>query len=473
MKRALSPPRRRFALAIASTVTIALASALVAFANVPLTKILVDPFTNPDSQHKTVVEPDTYSAGSTIVAVAQMGQFSTEGASGIGFATSLNNGGSWTSGVLPGITRYQNPAGPYDRATDSSVAFDARHNVWIASSLGLTASTGTSPRGAAVIASRSTNGGLSWANPVKIAVANSTQDFDKPWIVCDDSAASLFYGSCYAEFDDRGHSSALKISYSRDGGLTWTAATVPAASVTGGQPLVQPSGKVIVPIDDATETKLESVVSTNGGASFGQVIVITAITAFDDPGNIRSSPLPSAEIDGAGKVFVAWQDCRFRIGCNANDIVYVTSTDGVNWSAVTRVPIDAVTSSADHFVPGIGVDKNSSSTATHVAVTYYFYPNASCTIATCQLDVGFISSSNGGSTWNAPIQLAGPMSNVWLPLTTRGRMFGDYISTSFSGGLAHPVIVVAKPPNGTNTDCASATPNCDVALYAGGGLAAR
>ena len=51
-------------------------------------------------------------------------------------------------------------------------------------------------------------------------------------------------------------------------------------------------------------------------------------------------------------------------------------------------------------------------------------------------------------------------------------MFGDYISTSFSGGLAHPVIVVAKPPNGTNADCASATPNCDVALYAGGGLGA-
>ena len=103
--------------------------------------------------------------------------------------------------------------------------------MWIASSLGLTGSTGTSPRGAAVLASRSTNGGLSWANPVKIAVANSTQDFDKPWVVCDDSSTSPFYGSCYAEFDDRGHSSALKMSYSRDGGLTWTAATVPAASV--------------------------------------------------------------------------------------------------------------------------------------------------------------------------------------------------------------------------------------------------
>ena len=470
MKRALSPPRRRFALAIASTVTIALAAALVASANVPLTRILVDPFTNPDSQHGTVVEPDTYSAGSTIVAVAQMGQFSTEGASGIGFATSTNNGGTWSSGVLPGITRYQNPAGPYDRATDSSIAFDARHNVWIASSLALDV---PGPKGAAVLASRSTNGGLTWTNPVTIAAANATQDFDKPWIVCDDTSTSPFYGSCYAEFDDRGHSSALKMAYSRDGGLTWTAATAPSASVTGGQPVVQPSGKVIVPIDDATETKLESVVSTNGGASFGQVIVITTISAFREPGNIRSSPLPSAEIDSAGKVFVAWQDCRFRVGCTANDIVYVTSTDGATWSPVQRIPIDAVTSSSDHFVPGIGVDKGTSSTTGHVAVTYYFYPNASCTVATCQLDVGFISSSNGGSTWTAPTQLAGPMTIAWLPVTTKGRMFGDYISTSFSGGLAHPVIVVAKPPNGTTTDCSSATPNCNVALYAAGGLAAR
>ena len=143
MKRALSPPRRRFALAIASTVTIALASALVAFANVPLTKILVDPFTNPDSQHKTVVEPDTYSAGSTIVAVAQMGQFSTEGASGIGFATSTNNGGTWTSGLLPGITKWAS-GGPNDRATDASVAYDAAHKAWLVSSLTLL-EAGTTP----------------------------------------------------------------------------------------------------------------------------------------------------------------------------------------------------------------------------------------------------------------------------------------------------------------------------------------
>ena len=461
MSNVFSPHRRRFGLTLASTVLAALVVTLAASA--ALRPILVDPFTNGDSQHKTVVEPDTYSAGSTIVAVAQMGQFKDEGASGIGFATTTNNAVSWTSGVLPGITRYQNPAGPYDRATDASVAFDARHNVWIAASLGLRV---PGPKGAAVIASRSTNGGLAWASPVTIAAAvGSNQDFEKPWIVCDDTATSPFYGSCYAAFDDHGNGNAFKAAYSRDGGLTWTLSSTPNVGVIGVQPLVQPSGKVIVLADNASETALGVVTSGNGGVSFGSAMTITSITAAVDPGNIRSSPLPSAEIDGAGKVFVAWEDCRFRSGCPVNDIVYTTSTNGTTWTPVQRVPIDPVTSTVDHLTPGFGVDKSSSTANIRVAVTYYYFPNAFCTIATCQLDVGLITSSNGGSTWSAPTQLAGPMMTPWLPFTNKGRMFGDYISTSYgSDGLPHPVIVVAHAP-GTSTDCATATPTCDVALY--------
>ena len=33
-----------------------------------------------------------------------------------------------------------------------------------------------------------------------------------------------------------------------------------------------------------------------------------------------------------------------------------TSSDGKTWSAVTRIPIDATTSTVDHFIPGIGID---------------------------------------------------------------------------------------------------------------------
>ena len=420
---------RRLTLALAATAALLVSTGASANGS---KLILTDPFTH-GGQHKTVVEPDTFSAGSTIVAVAELGAFTDGGATDNGFATSTNNGASWTSGVLPGITRYTTPPGPYDRASDPSVAFDARHNVWIGVSLGLKVS---GPVGAAVLGSRSTNGGLTWTNPVTIAAAGANQNFEKPWIVCDNGSASPFYGTCYVQFEDFGQSRRLMISSSADGGFTWIARSTPNIGVIGGQPLVQPTGKVIIPIDNASQTALGALVSSNGGAGW-TFVTITSITAAADPGGIRSSPLPSAEIDGAGRVFVTWEDCRFRSACSTNDLVYVTSSDGVNWSAVQRIPIDPVTSTVDHLLPGIGVDKATSGATAHVSVTYYYFPNVSCTVSTCQLDAGSISSSNGGATWSAPVQFAGPMSLEWLPAATQGRTLGDYISTS-SRGTAPP-----------------------------------
>jgi hypothetical protein len=57
--------------------------------------------------------------------------------------------------------------------------------------------------------------------------------------------------------------------------------------------------------------------------------------------------------------------------------------------------------------------------------------------------VGYVSSTNGGSTWTARTQLAGPMQVTWLAPTNQGYMVGDYISTSYSGGTAHPVFASA------------------------------
>ena len=57
------------------------------------------------------------------------------------------------------------------------------------------------------------------------------------------------------------------------------------------------------------------------------------------------------------------------------------------------------------------------------------------------------------------------MRMSWLPDTSQGRMVGDYISTSFAGGSAHPVFEVANVPTAGGSDCATATPNCDQATY--------
>jgi hypothetical protein len=329
-----------------------------------------------------------------------------------------------------------------------------------------------------VLTSRSTNGGLTWGNPVNTAVASGSQDFDKNWIVCDNTSTSPFYGSCYTQWDDHGSGNRFRMAFSRDGGLTWTAGRTPNAGVIGGQPLVLPNGNVVVPLDNAFETQVGYTVSTNGGAKFGNAFVITSISAAPDPGSLRSGPLPSAEISGDGKIYVVWEDCRFRAGCpNAptpNDLVYVTSTNGTTWSAVQRIPIDPVTSTVDHVIPGVAVDKNTSGANIHVGVTYYYFPVTNCG-GSCQLQVGFISSTNGGSSWGAPTTITtSPMTMSWLPNTSQGRMVGDYISTSYgSDGLAHGAFAVANAPTAGGSDCQTATPNCDQALYtSASGLAA-
>ncbi len=453
----------RFRLVLGAAIGLALAGALTAGANVALTTISTDPYRNVGSQHATEVEPDSFSFGSTIVATVQVGRFYSGGSSNIGWGRSTNGGATWTHGYLPGLTVSSTPPGPYSRASDPSVAFDAKHGVWLINSLALTGNNSVS--GAADVVNRSTDGGATWGNAVTIHAATGGEDLDKNWIVCDDTAASPFYGRCYAEVDNAGGGNLLEMFSSADGGLTWAPSPVPSVGVIGGQPLVQPNGTVVMPIDDANEGTVESFVSTNGGASYTGPYLVAAISSHTDAGGIRSGPLPSAEIDGAGKVYVVWQDCRFRNGCAANDIVMSTSTDGVAWSPVSRVPIGVTSDAQDHFIPGLAVDRSTSGGSGHLALTYYFYPQRSCNRATCQLDVGFVSSTNGGASWSAATQLAGPMLLTWLPNTSEGRMVGDYMSTSFAGGLAHGLFAVATSPTGNfSRDCASATPNCHEAL---------
>jgi hypothetical protein len=456
MKRALT-----VALAVAVAFGFAIGmTASAARANVVLTQLSSDPFTNPTSQHATEVEPDTFAFGSTIVAAFQQGRFvSGGGASGIGWATSTDAGASWVHGSLPGITTFAGD-GPYDRATDPVVAYDAKHGAWLVASLGKHQATGTWD----VLVSRSADG-LAWGPPVTVALNPAHGSLDKPWVVCDDWSTSSFYGHCYVQWTDfvGACSQHVQLSTSTDGGLTWGAVETPAntASATGGQPVVQPNGTVIVPITGGcNQNSLLVFGSVDGGASWSAIRHVTPIRRHVVAGGLRGGKyvLPSAEVDGTGRVYVAWQDCRFRRNCRSNDIVFSTSTDGVNWSAVRRIPIDPVGSTVDHFIPGLAVDRSTSGAGAHLGVAYHFYPQTDCDVSTCQLDVGFVASTDAGATWGAPTQLAGPMRLSWLA-NAGGAMVGDYISTSFaSDGKAYPVIEVANAPSGGLFDEATYTP---------------
>jgi hypothetical protein len=441
-------PRLFALLVVATAASVALAAP--ALANVPLTSVSTDPFNNPTSQHATEVEPDTYAFGSTVVATYQVGRFFNGGATDIGYARSSDGGATWdVSSFLPGLTSTAgDPNSPFERVSDPSVAYDARHGTWMISSIPLLPNTSVPT----VLVNLSTDGGATFGNPVSIPPPAKNPDLDKNWTACDNHPASPFYGNCYTEFDNFGQGDLEYMSTSSDGGQSWSDPVSPGTGGVkglGGQPVVQPNGNVIVPFE-SLKGKIAAFRSTDGGATWSTASTISKISFHDNSGGLRTSPLPTAEIDGAGNAYVAWEDCRFEPKCSANDIVLSSSGNGVDWSPVSRIPIDPIGSGVDHFIPGLGVDTATSGAGAHLALTYYYYPQAACTPASCRLDVGYISSPDGGAHWGLPTKLAGPMLLADIASTSQGTMVGDYISTSFNGdGTVATVIAIGDPRTGS------------------------
>lgn len=396
-----------------------------------LVRISHDPYTNPGAQHRTQVEPDSFAFGNTIVAAFQSGRFYNGGASNIGWATSADGGKTWTHGFLPNTTTAV--GGPFERLSDPSVTYDAKHGVWLINSLSLW--------NVHVIVSRSADGGLTWQNPILISGPN--MGYDKNWIACDNHTSSPYYGNCYAAWDDANAGGLIYVAVSSDGGATWNTTTIADTSGLGVQPLALPNGTVVIPYLGFDNT-LYAVRSTDGGANWSEPRLITTVTDHVAAGRLRTMALPSAEMDGGGKIYLVWQDCRFIKNCAANDLVMSASTDGVTWTRIKRIPLDPRKRRVDHFIPGIATDSKTSGSTAHLALAYYYYDNAACDETNCLLNVGYASSINGGATWSAKTKLAGPMQNLWLANTSLGYMVGDYISTSIVKGKAVPIFSVAR-----------------------------
>lgn len=394
-----------------------------------------DPFDVRDAQKETQVEPDSFAWGSTIVVTFQSSRFVLGGAAGIGWATSLNGGRTWRSGHLPGLSVYTPRPGRFEHVSDPVVAYDAAHGVWLIASLGLA----DLPE---LVVSRSADG-LVWHPPV-VAAASPLEDYDKEWIACDNWLSSPFRGSCYLAYLDL-ESERIAVRRSTDGGVTWSEAVVTAADrtagglVNGAFPVVRPDGSLVVAYTvfgalDLSAGRIGAVRSTDGGVSFGRPVEVARVVELSLLG-MRAPALVSADVDAAGRIRVAWADCRVEPGCAGNGIVVASSVDGERWLP----PVQVAAGPGELFVPGIAVTRDGS----RAAVVFHSQRADG-------VEVLLTESLDGGATWRRPVLLsAEPMPLDWIASTNIGRMLADYVSVSYVGGRPVAVFALASEPTGT------------------------
>jgi hypothetical protein len=387
-----------------------------------------DPYRDPGAQHETEVEPDSFTFGRTTVATFQVGRRFDGAATNVGYAVTTDDGATWRSGLLPGLTIASTPPGPNARASDPVVAYDAAHGAWLISTLAL------EDRVTRLAINRSPDG-VTWSGALTALEERVGEGiaFDKNWIACDNTPSSPYYGRCYLVYTHSAERDMLEVSWSDDGGSNWSVPVdIGARGGVGVFPAIRPTGDLVVAyLLQIGSFSISSSRSIDGGATWAPPVRIAPVTAECGVRGFRAFPLPSTEVDSAGRVWTTWHDCESP-GSERNAIYVSTSADGVQWSAPA-----AIIRGRNALLPAIGTDASG-----RVAITYL-------RSSTAGIDVELVVSPGSAATWSAPRRLsAQSMPLAWMPNTTSGRMLGDYISVHYARGRPLVVWVLASEPVG-------------------------
>jgi hypothetical protein len=391
-----------------------------------------DPYTGADAQHETEVEPDSFAVGRTTVATFQVGRRFSGAAMNVGYAVTTN-GASWRSGLLPGLTLASKPAGTKESASDPTVAFDAAHGTWLISTLAL-------EDGITSLAINRSRDGATWSSAITAAEGSGAGGeegiaFDKNWLACDNTPTSPFYGRCYLVYTHSADRDMLEVTWSVDGGSTWSVPVdIGARPAVGVFPAIRPTGElVVVYLWETSPSAIAASRSLDGGATWEAPVRIADIRNACAIRGFRAFPLPAADVDRNGRIWATWHDCA--PGASTNTVLVATSEDGVTWTAPS-----AATRGRNAVLPAIGIDPASG----RVAIAYMRSGSAG-------VDVELVESQGTATGFGAPRRLsAQSMPFQWMPNTTSGRMLGDYISVHYARGRPLVVWVLASEPVGAS-----------------------
>jgi hypothetical protein len=430
-----------------------------------LVRVSRDPYPADLAQHATEVAPVMVANGDTVVSAFQVGRNLGAGADNIGWATSKDGGHNWHRGFLSGTTPVA--GGTWPAISQPSIAYDRKHKVYLIAMMPFDGNG----NGRGALISRSKDG-ISWSQPSVAAVSLGSNTH---WLACDNSTKSPYYGNCYDAFLD--YSSPIAnvnvLVASHDGGLTWGGPVMSpdqSANVVASM-AIQPNGHLVVlgRTGGPNFDQEYAIPSVDGGTSLGATANI-ATDQFMYPW-MKADPNPTSGVDARGTIYVVFADCRFRANCvdpgcrfgpstsfcATNDLVITKSKDGVHWSTPQRIPVDPITSSIDHLIPGLAVlnesENSDGESDAALALTYYYLPNgnlpdgSTCSTATCEVSAGYVTSEDGGSTWHHAVKVAGPMAQSWLVPTFAGEMVADVGTAVFVDGKPFGAFALARTPD--------------------------
>ncbi|UBU12041.1 sialidase family protein [Nonomuraea gerenzanensis] len=399
-----------------------------------------------------------------LVTVFQQDRWNRYGSNGTGVAVSDDRGLTWRqSKNRPAFSRCD--GGDYDVATDHWVTVTPS-GAAVAASLSMSRAGDVT----AILVSRSGDGGRTWDTPVTLQRDDNVRFFnDRPSVTADPYRPGVVY-AVWDRIDDQSTSTTpnwvqpVYLAKSTDDGRTWTTSKVydvPVNSgVIGTQLVALPDGTLLIGMhhETITEGSTQVIRSTDGGRTWSAptlnvpapLAVGPRIPDPDDSGDpIRNAALPLlAAQPGTRVVNAVWPsqdpDGTFHVA-------YSRSADGgKTWSGPIRVDRTPTGSAA---VPVVAASRTGT-----VAITYYDFRNNTPDPATLPTDLWAVTCASDCTkpgAWRER-HVEGPFDTRKVPLTSVGRLLGDYTGLVSTGSTFTAVYGVATDDAANPVDLHSA-----------------
>ncbi len=338
-----------------------------------------------------------------LLATFQEGRFTNGGAVDCGYSVSRDGGLTWNRALIPNLTAAS--GGPYFRATDPVAGIGADGALY----LNTIGSTDAQFNTAAVLVSRSTDGGLTFAPPSVVFQSPSSLVFpDKNWMAINTFPGTPAFGRifvAFAYFTGNPNGAPIASSYSDNNGATWSPIAFihsQNSDTQGAQPIYLANGKLAVVYwnfngtGDFADDFMQVVISDNGGNTFGPPKFITNVPIHNEPSIRNGVFLPSVATDRTtGAIYVVYQARVAGAPASSSLNPPTTATPGPLPSPSAITP-PAPASSTPPSPPPITA-RSSPPPSTTIAITPA--PPSSSILYLAQ-------SLDGGATWQPNIRLS-------------------------------------------------------------------